>query len=370
LAAIGKDGVPDLSHAYAAEIGAWDKVAIDYGYRAFPVGADEHAELNRILDRSIAQKMYFITDEDARPVGGAHPQAHLWDNGPDAAAELERVLDVRKIALARFGENAIRAGVPVAQLEDTLVPLYLFHRYQAEAAVKEIGGLNYRYAVRGDGQTVTEIVPAAEQKKALAAVLKTVSPETLTLPENLLRILPPRPPSLSRTRESLAAHTGLTFDPVASAESAADQTFTLLLNPQRASRLMEYHARDASVPSLDGVLSAAVTAVWRGPKESGLALEVQHAVQMRLLEALLSLTANKSASAEARAVARSQVEMLKQMLVSDAVDPHDLSEGAHRSAALDRIAEFERDPAKFAPAAVVVAPPGMPIGSDSDMDEE
>jgi len=313
--------------------------------------------------------MYFITDEDARPAGGAHPQAHLWDNGPDAAMELERVLDVRKVALARFGEEAIRNGVPLAQLEDTLAPLYLFHRYQTEAAVKEIGGLNYRYALRGDGQMVTEIVPVAEQKKALAAVLKTVSPETLTLPENLLRILPPRPPSLPRTRESLASHTGLTFDPVASAESAADQTFALLLNPQRASRLMEYHARDAAVPGLDEVLSATVTATWGGTKESGLALEVHRSVQMRLLEALLTLAVNKSASAEARAVTRSRIEMLKQTL-SNASDSHDPSEGAHRSAALDRIAEFERDPAKFTPAAAVVAPPGMPIGSDSDMDEE
>ena len=31
----------------------------------------------------------FITDADARPTGGAHALAHLWDNGKSAADELE-----------------------------------------------------------------------------------------------------------------------------------------------------------------------------------------------------------------------------------------------------------------------------------------
>ena len=156
------------------------------------------------------------------------------------------MLEVRAAALARFGEDAIRPGTDLAQLEDTLVPLYLFHRYQTEAASKEIGGLDYRYNVRGDGQMLPKIVDPADQKKALDAVLKTLSPETLTLPESLLKLLPPRPPALPRTQESFPAHTGLTFDPIAAAESSADLTLALLCNPERASRLIEYHMR---VPS-------------------------------------------------------------------------------------------------------------------------
>ena len=116
--------------------------------------------------------------------------------------ELNRILAVRSAALQRFGENAIQPGQPMALLEDTLVPLYLLHRYQTQAAAKEIGGLDYRYALRGDGQLVTEIVPAAAQRQALDAVLKTISPETLTLSESLLKILPPRPPAYPRTQES------------------------------------------------------------------------------------------------------------------------------------------------------------------------
>ena len=193
-------GRPDLSHAYSTAIGEWDKVAIQYGYSQFPAGRDEHAALDDLLRKATDRGLLFITDDDSRPLGSAHPHAHLWDNGSDPALELNRILQVRAAAIKRFGEDAIQPGQPMAQIEDTLVPLYLLHQYQTQAAAKEIGGLDYRYALRGDGQLITEIVSAPAQRQALEAVLKTLSPEALTLPDFLLRILPPRPPAYPRTR--------------------------------------------------------------------------------------------------------------------------------------------------------------------------
>ncbi len=361
---LGKDGVPDLSHAYAVNIGAWDKVAIEYGYREFDVKGgpvEDRAGLGRILAQAEKSGLPYITDEDARPIGGAHPHAHLWDNGTDAADELNRVLEVRAAALGRFGEAVIRPGTPVAQMEDTLVPLYLLHRYQMEAAVKEIGGLDYRYTLRGDGQDGPRIVPAAEQRKALAAVLKTLSPETLTLPEALLRQMPPRPPGLPRTRESFPSSTGLTFDPVGAAESSADLTLGALLHAQRASRLMEYHARDGANPGLDDVLDDLVGATWGAPARSGLAGEVQKGVQTRTTEAMLSLAASPGTSLEVAAVVRAHLVALKEKLNCTEADRR-----AHCAGNLARIEEFERDPAKFVPAKAIEAPPGMPIGEDEE----
>jgi len=362
-------GVPDLSESYGVGIGVWDKTAIDYGYREFDSGgkAVEDAEgLNRILAVSEKSGVVLISDEDARPMGGAHPHAHLWDNGTDAADELNRVLGIRSAALARFGENAIKDGTPMAQLEDTLVPLYLLHRYQTEAAVKEIGGLDYRYQLRGDGQMNPEIVEPAEQNKALAAVLKTLAPETLTLPETLLKILPPRPTGLPRTRESFASETGLTFDPIAAAESAADLTLTGLLNPARASRLVQYHMRVQGSPSLRGVMEAISTATAYRP-EGGhtMSSEVERAVEFRGLEAMLALCVNPEASSQARAIARAHIaDVLIQW--TTAAPLTDTAEAIHRAALISRIEEFEKDPAKFVPAAPVEAPPGMPIGDDFD----
>ena len=365
---LGSDGAPDLSHAYAANIGDWDKLAIDYGYRQFTASADEHAELDKIIADGTQRGLYFITDEDARPAGSAQPHAHLWDNGPDPADELDRILTVRSAALARFGENTVKPGTPLAQLDDTLVPLYLLHRYQTEAAIKMIGGLDYRYNLRGDGQPLPEIVSPAEQKKALAAVLKTLSPETLTIPESLLKILPPRPPGLDKTRESFPSETGLTFDPVATAESAADLTLTVLLDPARASRLVQYHMRIGDAPSLRGVLEAVSKATAERP-EGGhtMSSEVERAVEFRALEAMFSLAMNPAASTQARAIARSHIEDLHQQWTSSP-PPTDTAEAIHRKAMIERIDEFEKDPAKFIPVKPVEAPPGMPIGADDDFE--
>lgn len=251
----------------------------------------------------------------------------------------------------------------MAQLEDTLVPLYLLHRYQTEAAIKEIGGLDYRYQLRGDGQIGPVIVAAAEQKKALKLVLRTISPEFLTLPESLLRLMPPRPPGLERTQESFPSATGLSFDPVAAAESAADLTLAGLFNADRAARLLQYHARDAANPTLLGdVIDAALAATrakrptrtGAGKPSTGLAALVQDAVYLRTVEALLTLAANVRTSDEVRAVVYAKLRALRQGAAADSTDVY-LSH---------RIDSFDRDPARFVPAAPIEAPPGMPIGDE------
>jgi hypothetical protein len=367
---LDKDGIPTLSQSYAVNIGLWDKVAIDYGYREFDskkLPTEDPAALNTILEASEKRGLVYITDEDARPLGGAHPHGHLWDNGTDPADELNRIMTVRAAALKRFGENAITNGTPLAQLEDTLVPLYLLERYQTEAASKEIGGLDYRYNLRGDGQINPAIVSPEDQRKALAAVLKTLSPETLTLSESLLQILPPRPPGLERTRESFPSHTGLTFDPIAAAESSADLTLALLFNPERASRLIEYHMRVPASPSLRSVLEAVSKTVAERP-EGGhtMSSEVERAVEFRALEATLALAVNPAASSQARAIARSHITDLLHEFTT-AAPLQDTAEAIHRAALIDRINEFERDPAKFVPSKPIEAPPGMPIGDDEEM---
>jgi hypothetical protein len=359
---LDRAGVPDLSQAYAVNIGVWDKVAIDYGYRQFAEGADERALLNAILDDSIKAGLYFIGDEDSRPIGSAHPHSHLWDNGRDPADELTRIMTIRAAALSRFGEHAEPLGAPLSQLEDTLVPLYLMHRYQTEAAAKVIGGLDYRFQVRGDGQMNAAIVDPREQRKALHAVIKTLSADTLTLPEQLLQWLPPRPPAFERTRESFPANTGLTFDPIAAAESAADLTLTALFDPQRAARLVEYHARIADAPSLEEVIGDALAASRPAPPQARdfdprLAGKVRAAVYARTVEALLTLAANPKTSIEARAIAYAKLGEIKR--------------GAATASPLEaylahRIQEFQADPAKFVVSPPVPAPPGMPIGDDEN----
>jgi len=371
LVTLDSSGHIDTSHGYAAGIGDWDKVAIDYGYRELPREMTPEAQdsaLAKILTDADSVGQVFITDEDARPFGSAHPRAHLWDNGIDPAAELDRVLEVREAALKNFGENAIKPGTPMAELEKTLVPLYLFHRYQAEAAIKEIAGLDYRYSQRGDGLPNPSVVAPNEQKKALQSVLKTLAPETLTLPESILKLLPPVPPGYPRTKESFPAHTGVTFDPVAAAESAADLILKPLLNPERASRIIEYHMRVPGSTSLREMMEAISAKVAERP-EGGhtMSSEVERAVEFRALEAQIALAVNPAASSQARAIAQWHLRDVLNKWKSTAM-PQDLAEGIHRAAMIDRLERFEKDPEKYVPTKAVEAPPGMPIGDDDGCD--
>jgi hypothetical protein len=380
-------GKPDLSHAYTTGVGAWDIAAIKYGYTQFAPGTDEQAALQQLLRENEAAGLRYLTDEDARPLGSASPYAHLWDNGPNAPSELDRILEVRKAALARFGPDAIRDATPMAQLEDTLVPLYLLHRYQTEAAAKWIGGLNYRYAVRGDSAFVTEPIPAAQQREALKAVLATLAPQTLTLPESLLRILPPRPPDYPRTRESFGGHTGLTFDPEGPVEAAAELTASLLFEPSRASRLVEDHAQDPQQLGLEEVLDAVFAATWRSPRLQGLEAETQFTIENVVLNHLLQLAAGGSgssqspgaalpagvslnvarsdaASGQASAIALAEIDKLEKWLKAGAPAGESPEDAAHRAAAIAEIEQFRKAPSAFVPPLGVPVPPGQPIGDD------
>ena len=112
--------------------------------------------LNRILDEAHARGMYYLGDVGA---GSASPETHQWDNGGDPLGEFERVMQVRSIALQNLSVSNIRVGDPYAKLTEVLVPVYLFHRYQTEALSKSVGGVDYRFAIRGDERTREVINP-------------------------------------------------------------------------------------------------------------------------------------------------------------------------------------------------------------------
>lgn len=356
------DGSLDVSHAYATGIGAWDKVSIAYGYQDFPAGTDERQALDDILSRSIQAGLIYLTDEDARPPGSAHPQAHLWDNGASAVDELERVLKVRQRALARLSEKNVPFGRPLSGLEEQLVLVYLFHRYQAEAAAKVVGGLDYRFAVRGDGQKVTEIVPAVQQRKALEALLGTLRPDFLTLPESLWRTLPPPASGYPRTREAFAGRTGLAFDALAAAETAADLVVRLLLDPERAERLIEQHARDVQNPGLPEILDQLLAVTWKAAPERGVQAEIQRVVNEVVLERLLALAGNEQAAAQARAVVFLKLQELDRLFTEQLRTRLDESRRAALTFAQARIRRFLREPGSAQAPHPLEAPPGQPIG--------
>lgn len=363
---LGADGVPDLSQAYATGIGEWDKVSITWGYSEFSAGTDEHAALNKLLrDAYLGKGLRFLTDQDARPAGSSSSVAHLWDSGANAVDELERLMKVREAALKRFGENNIREGAPLATLEDTLVPIYMLHRYQAEAASKLIGGMDYTFAVRGDGEVPTAIVAAAEQRRALKAVLATLDPRVLALPESLLKIIPPRPVMYKRGREDFKIRTSPAFDAVAPAEAAAQLVMGFLFNPQRAARLVEFHDRDAANPGLSEVIGQILDATHAGANAPGYLGEMGRAVDNVAIFDLMALANDTTTLPEVRAVAAAELQLYKQKNATTLRSADDPA-AVYFAFVARQIEQFEKDPTKVVAAAPYEPPDGPPIGDDED----
>lgn len=360
---ITKDGKLDFSDVYATGVGAWDVQAIRYGYTEFPPGADERAGLAAIMKDGLSRGLIFLTDEDARPEGSASPITHLWDNGPDAAEGLRHELAVRRIGLANFGEHNIAPGQPLALLQEVLVPLYFHHRYQLEAASKVVGGLQYTYALRGDGQPPSKPVDGEAQRRALAAVLDVLTPETLDLPEPVIDLLLPRPAEYHANEEMFTGLTSPAFDPLSAAATGADMAVRLLLRPERTARLVDFHRRDPSLPGLEEVLKGIEDKVFGGapPKGERLA-EVRRTEQWVVVRRLIGLASDPQAAPGVRSRVDAQLRSLAGRLGKGGGDD---PEGAQRAFLaheieryLDRrgVEETARRPEPPPP------PPGQPIG--------
>jgi hypothetical protein len=353
------NGEIDLVSAYATGIGEWDKFTIRYGYSQFAPGTDERAALNRILDEARDKGLIFITDRDSRAAGGASPAGHLWDSGSSAVDELNRIMQVRAKALEDFSENKIRFGRPLSTLEEVLVPVYMFHRYQLEATAKVVGGLNYTYAVRGDGQTVAEMVPAAEQRRALDALMKTLDPAALAIQERILKLLPPHPPAFEVTREDFHPRTEITFDTMAPVEAAADLTAFFLLHPERATRLVEYHARDPRNPGLDEVIDRLLAATWKAPQTSAQLAETARTIDNVILYRMMQLAANQQAIEQARAIAWLKLDDLRMWLLAQSTS--DVARRAHLRYGAAQIKRFQEHPDQITVSKPAEAPDGPPI---------
>ncbi len=349
-----ENGELDLSDAYDVGIGDWDIVTIKFGYQDFPNGINEKEALNKILEEAHLDGLKYISDSDARPQGGAHPTGHLWDYGTDPASQLSHILEVRKIALDNFGKANIPAGTSMSELEDVLVPIYLFHRYQLEGTVKLIGGFDYYYKLKGDNQPDPQIVDEETQRKALAEMMMAIDPEVLAVPENLLDLIPTRPAGISSSRELFRGNTGPTLDALGIAETAANLPISLILDPQRANRLVEYGARDNNL-TLGETLDILLDNSWEKKVSEDYLGAIQYVVNHLVVTNMIKLHASSQANPITKAIVMKKLIKVQEMLEDreDAV--------AIQSAAL--IEAYLDDPEEFEAPSTLSAPPGSPIGS-------
>jgi hypothetical protein len=349
------DGTIDISNAYPQHIGEFDKVAINYGYREFPKGADEAAELRKIVNDAWEADLRYLTNQDT----DIHPRADQWSNGTSQADELTRLMKVRRAALDRIGERTIRLHTPMATIEEPLVPIYMHHRYAVESTASALGGQDFIYAMRGDGRTPTKWETAANQRKALEALAATLKPSELTIPRKLLDLIPPRPPGYGMHRELFTRSTGEAFDPLAPAAVASDVTIGFILQPDRASRMVAQNAVDATLPGLGEVIDRLTRATFDAASANSYEAAVRR-VSSRVLVDRLSWLANVAPNSQVRAIASAKLRRLQSRLAAPNTNELDAAHNALLAADIKRFLERPAETARMLP--VPGAPPGAPIG--------
>jgi hypothetical protein len=350
------DGTIDITRAYQARVGDWDKVAINFGYREFAKGTNEAAELRKILNDAWEGDLRYFTNQDT----DIHPRSDQWSNGTNQADELNRVMRIRRAALDRIGEQTIRLHAPMTTIEEPLVPIYMHHRYAVESSASMIAGQDFVYAMRGDGRTPTTPVPAADQRKALEALAATLKPSELTIPKKILDLIPPRPPGYGMHRELFIRTTGEAFDPIAPTRVAADVTIGFVLQPDRASRMVAQNAVDATLPGLGDVIDRLTQATFDAVTATPYEAAVRRA-SSRVLVDRLTWLASVAPDSQVRAIASRKL----QQLAARAAPTANELDAAHAMLVAADIKRFLERPAETARMqTTTAAPPGAPIGGD------
>lgn len=238
--------------------------------------------------------------------------------------------------------------------------MYNYHRYQYEAVTKVIGGINYTYSVRGDANQIKPTILSNElQKNALKAALKCLSAETLTLPESILQLIPPRPPLFYGVGELFEKRTGMSFDALSAAEALADFQLGFLFNVERANRLVQNKAR-AGVIGWDDVLDQILENTWYTKIPNGLAGSIQQQTQQQTLHWLIGVSQSTDANYEVRIITQQRIKQLKAKL--EALSKSDPIHSAHYQYATESI----KSPDKVSLPKPLAMAPGAPIGCDLD----
>ena len=353
-----KNNKIDLSDAYDIGIGDWDKVTVAYSYSVFNKN-NETLELNNIIQSANEKGLQFITDSDARSPSGSHVNAHLWDNGKSVSEGLNDILKIRNIAIDNFSEYNIKKGDPYTMLEDLFVPLYFMHRYQTEAVVKLIGGMDYNYAIRGDSQIIVKDLDFEVQEEALNSLLKSLNAKVLAIPKRLLKLFPPRAYGYSRTRESFKSMTGVSFDPFSAASTASEFTISLLLNPERLNRIIIQNSVDNTKLSLNYLFNSLISNTLETKHNETYLDDIQHVINTNVLINILNL----SQSDDLFFKARMELDITIKSLIKKLKKFKNLNSNQHQY--LKIIEDFYKNPNDYKNQISPKIPDGSPIGDHS-----
>ncbi len=360
-----RNGALDFSEAYGVGLGAWDVFTVKWLYTEFADTVDESAALDAMVAEAFDSGLRFTADRHGRSVGAAHPYGSVWDNGEDAIETLIETLQVRRIALADFGLDRLAPGRSASDLNAVIVPIYLYHRYQVAAAAKYLGGLEFVYGVNGADPTPAKPVDVADQQRAIEALLMTLAPAELDLPDQVLNTLTPGDVGFAGGGQSLEvfpSRTGPLFDLPSAAQISVDLTFDALLAPARLERIAAYEQRSDAALGLSSLLSQIEDAVFQRHDAHRHKL-LARITQSRYVEKLIETAGHPDMSAEVTSQVNGKLREIETRLTRRRAARTD-KEALHFAHLTERIRGHFDGSGEVTPNALPT-PPGSPIGAAS-----
>ena len=351
------DGKISIADAYSENIGDWDKVSVEYAYRDFPNTKNENNELDKIINEAQKNGLYFLSDSDSRPVGSANPFSHLWDNGELPYKELNKLLKVRDLALKNIDLDNLVDGEPYDRIEDILVPIYMLHRYQIEAAAKAIGGVDYLYFVKNNNNDKVKFVDSKLQRKSLESLLSVLKPKNLVLPNNLIDILSPRSFRNPRTRENFVSNTGVAFDYINTSSSLINHTLTFLLNPERINRINQQNIFGDDILTLENYLAEISKSIFDNKKLNTYEKSVNNNTSSLYLDHLFMAFNNSRTNDLSKSIILANIMYTMKNL---STNPNN-----YNRFLINKIDGFLNNPDQYKPIEKTKIPDGSPIGNFS-----
>ncbi len=360
---LGPNGQIDISAAYDVGPGEYDILALRWGYGIYPPGSEDDS-LRAIVAEGLRKGLLFLSDADARPEFASDPRTNLWDDAANPMEFLQHQMAVRRVAMERFGLRNIRVGEPVALLQERFVPVYLMHRFAINSIAKTIGGMEYHNAMRGDGQQATRFIPAAEQRRALDALLGAITPVELAIPDTIISLLAPRPFSFGGSVELFGSRTRPIFDELGAARTLAQMVVDVVLQRERAARLIQFASRGENPLTLTELIDR-LSATWSAASssESRKNAALRRVTQRSVADRLMLLAADKEASPEVRSVVELKMTALRNRARSLSGSGAELDRAHWASVAGDFTRWLERQELP-SPTSALRAPPGDPFGSE------
>ena len=356
---VTSEGAIDLSRAYGSGVGPWDDFLVAHAYGRFAPDR-EAAALAELRENAAKAGLRYLSDDDARAPGSAHPDALLWDFGPDTLKTFDALLLARRHALDGFSIGVLPPDRQAGELEARLVPVYLLHRYQLEAVARLIGGADYDDSLASERKAGARAVAPSRQREAIARVVRMLGAEELALPPNVLDLVTPPGADYARTKEYFATKSAPLFDALGAVEAGAALASQFLFEPARLNRLEWQHARDAAQPGVDELIDTTLRATWQraGGSKATAGDAVQLAADWVVLDALVGALDSGNLHPQVEARVRDALLSLQHWLEKN---PGDAAIASNRREAAAYLAKLRSDPANTKRRALPPVPPGAPI---------